>query len=148
MDAWRLSAQLHDRSHGRFPVHLRSEKRRHRLLSSESEDGRPHVHRTIHSGGYAGDHRSEEHTSELQSLRHLVCRLLLEKKKDGAVYNAYRRRNGRASARKTPTERLAMVFDANRAVRRRLDGHILFFFLNKAAPPEIHLFPPRALLRI
>src|ERR1035441_7391364 len=25
-------------------------------------------------------HRSEEHTSELQSLRHLVCRLLLEKK--------------------------------------------------------------------
>src|SRR5437899_7164428 len=27
------------------------------------------------------DCRSEEHTSELQSLRHLVCRLLLEKKK-------------------------------------------------------------------
>src|SRR5262245_62299901 len=25
------------------------------------------------------DRRSEEHTSELQSLRHLVCRLLLEK---------------------------------------------------------------------
>src|SRR5438045_6322074 len=31
--------------------------------------------------------RSEEHTSELQSLRHLVCRLLLEKK------NEYRRLN-------------------------------------------------------
>src|ERR1035441_161234 len=32
---------------------------------------------------YAADkgHKSEEHTSELQSLRHLVCRLLLEKKK-------------------------------------------------------------------
>src|SRR5438045_5196453 len=27
-----------------------------------------------------GARRSEEHTSELQSLRHLVCRLLLEKK--------------------------------------------------------------------
>src|SRR5947199_7090243 len=27
------------------------------------------------------EERSEEHTSELQSLRHLVCRLLLEKKK-------------------------------------------------------------------
>src|SRR5437899_7403227 len=26
--------------------------------------------------------RSEEHTSELQSLRHLVCRLLLENKKE------------------------------------------------------------------
>src|SRR5262245_63318835 len=32
--------------------------------------------------------RSEEHTSELQSLRHLVCRLLLEKKKK----RQYRRR--------------------------------------------------------
>src|SRR5205814_6575087 len=31
--------------------------------------------------GVAGMGRSEEHTSELQSLRHLVCRLLLEKKK-------------------------------------------------------------------
>src|SRR5438045_7061615 len=29
----------------------------------------------------AAEARSEEHTSELQSLRHLVCRLLLEKKK-------------------------------------------------------------------
>src|SRR2546422_8303405 len=28
-----------------------------------------------------GDERSEEHTSELQSRLHLVCRLLLEKKK-------------------------------------------------------------------
>src|SRR5258705_1485269 len=29
--------------------------------------------------------RSEEHTSELQSLRHLVCRLLLEKKKNNEI---------------------------------------------------------------
>src|SRR5690625_6404069 len=29
----------------------------------------------------SGDNRSEEHTSELQSRVHLVCRLLLEKKK-------------------------------------------------------------------
>src|SRR5690348_17464254 len=33
-------------------------------------------------------HRSEEHTSELQSPVHLVCRLLLEKKKN-ATYNSY-----------------------------------------------------------
>src|SRR2546429_7272186 len=34
------------------------------------------------SGGLADtDFRSEEHTSELQSRLHLVCRLLLEKKK-------------------------------------------------------------------
>src|SRR2546429_3518459 len=30
---------------------------------------------------FAGSKRSEEHTSELQSRLHLVCRLLLEKKK-------------------------------------------------------------------
>src|SRR5205823_14357575 len=30
---------------------------------------------------YLGELRSEEHTSELQSLAYLVCRLLLEKKK-------------------------------------------------------------------
>src|SRR5437899_7384591 len=30
--------------------------------------------------------RSEEHTSELQSLRHLVCRLLLEKKKNATSF--------------------------------------------------------------
>src|SRR5947199_3353561 len=29
--------------------------------------------------------RSEEHTSELQSLRHLVCRLLLEKKNEDHI---------------------------------------------------------------
>src|SRR5256884_2368739 len=33
------------------------------------------------SSGVAGIQRSEEHTSELQSRLHLVCRLLLEKKK-------------------------------------------------------------------
>src|ERR1035438_6731559 len=32
-------------------------------------------------GSVPFEFRSEEHTSELQSLRHLVCRLLLEKKK-------------------------------------------------------------------
>src|SRR5687768_18134709 len=31
--------------------------------------------------GYSAPTRSEEHTSELQSRLHLVCRLLLEKKK-------------------------------------------------------------------
>src|SRR5882724_8472974 len=33
--------------------------------------------------------RSEEHTSELQSLRHLVCRLLLEKKKKNKMQKHY-----------------------------------------------------------
>src|SRR5205814_3418098 len=34
------------------------------------------------AGSSSSNTRSEEHTSELQSLRHLVCRLLLEKKKN------------------------------------------------------------------
>src|SRR5438045_4886646 len=36
-----------------------------------------------------GSDRSEEHTSELQSLRHLVCRLLLEKKKKHKCYTQH-----------------------------------------------------------
>src|SRR5258707_5316772 len=36
------------------------------------------------SGAFAG-FRSEEHTSELQSRQYLVCRLLLEKKKDKTI---------------------------------------------------------------
>src|SRR5258705_11692585 len=53
--------------------------------------GRPHhdywaLPRDLRSENVIGRNeprsRSEEHTSELQSLRHLVCRLLLEKKKD------------------------------------------------------------------
>src|SRR5438093_6302511 len=35
--------------------------------------------------GEQGSRRSEEHTSELQSLTNLVCRLLLEKKKKNAT---------------------------------------------------------------
>src|SRR3712207_7870350 len=34
----------------------------------------------------AGEDRSEEHTSELQSRQYLVCRLLLEKKKNNNIH--------------------------------------------------------------
>src|SRR5256885_7209630 len=40
----------------------------------------------------AGHRRSEEHTSELQSPCNLVCRLLLEKKKNNKSYNSRERR--------------------------------------------------------
>src|SRR2546422_5099482 len=36
-------------------------------------------------GRFVDDLRSEEHTSELQSRLHLVCRLLLEKKKNKLI---------------------------------------------------------------
>src|ERR1035441_10963356 len=41
----------------------------------------PHMTHSGSSSPALRGERSEEHTSELQSLRHLVCRLLLEKKK-------------------------------------------------------------------
>src|SRR5258705_10300820 len=49
--------------------------------------------------------RSEEHTSELQSLRHLVCRLLLEKKK-----------KTKEKMNQTQTRRLASVVVASYTV--------------------------------
>src|SRR2546425_9531367 len=43
--------------------------------------------------------RSEEHTSELQSLAYLVCRLLLEKKKNNIPHHVY------FNTRNTPTDK-------------------------------------------
>src|SRR5439155_20046002 len=55
-----------------------------RLSARQRPPGTPHRDRAERQAGH-GDggvrQRSEEHTSELQSRGHLVCRLLLEKKK-------------------------------------------------------------------
>src|ERR1035441_9395858 len=55
------------------------------LFRSLSDDGTPDAEiRKDYEQNWL--RRSEEHTSELQSLRHLVCRLLLEKKRSyGAI---------------------------------------------------------------
>src|SRR2546425_6400295 len=60
--------------------HVREPRRRGEL----PQEGRIRldVHRTPRDPGA----RSEEHTSELQSLAYLVCRLLLEKKKKKQLY--------------------------------------------------------------
>src|SRR2546429_3472682 len=44
------------------------------------------------------ERRSEEHTSELQSRLHLVCRLLLEKKKKNLLYPCPREHTGCSAA--------------------------------------------------
>src|SRR5205814_4564726 len=51
-------------------------------IACKVETGRALAVAGLHpaTGGSGLELRSEEHTSELQSLRHLVCRLLLEKK--------------------------------------------------------------------
>src|SRR2546427_6861477 len=52
-------------------------------LSSRAEGpGRPPRRRVQRAGPATVNPRSEEHTSELQSQSNLVCRLLLEKKKN------------------------------------------------------------------
>src|SRR5256886_7322898 len=57
--------------------------RRRRRGARVSEPARPHRGQ-VHSEPVQRDPRSEEHTSELQSQSNLVCRLLLEKKKNDA----------------------------------------------------------------
>src|SRR5438093_9829673 len=58
-----------------------------RRRSLRRQDGRPFE--PARRGGRLGGGRSEEHTSELQSLTNLVCRLLLEKKKNYANHPEY-----------------------------------------------------------
>src|SRR5262249_60110330 len=53
-------------------------KRHYRRSGGEMERARPQI---LSERVAEPVHRSEEHTSELQSLTNLVCRLLLEKKK-------------------------------------------------------------------
>src|SRR2546425_7508310 len=74
-------------------IHIGCATRRHRLLlpdgvwtnlyspSSRSPPASWPMSGCSASTGSSTRHRSEEHTSELQSLAYLVCRLLLEKKK-------------------------------------------------------------------
>src|ERR1039458_9785298 len=90
----------------------------------------------------AGVQRSEEHTSELQSLRHLVCRLLLEKKNRGLPCRLLYGSAGTLDLRVGAVSREVVV---RAAVWRRLPFG--FFFLREGGPPSPPLFPPPALSR-
>src|SRR5229473_7552 len=100
-----------------------------------------------------GPGRSEEHTSELQSLAYLVCRLLLEKKK-----NEDRKDDEREAAAKKNDrgERALLPLGAHRVnahgERRELDEYepnrrLLLFFLMLRRPPRSTLFPYTTLFR-
>src|SRR5258708_28946497 len=66
------------------------------------EPGLQRLAPVIVGSAHKGDnHRSEEHTSELQSPDHLVCRLLLEKKKAKSAAYAAGATNRRTSCRCT-----------------------------------------------
>src|SRR4051795_9503780 len=84
-------------------------------------------------------HRSEEHTSELQSHSHLVCRLLLEKKKKIRHLSAGGTRWDIVAA---PTkDRLRGIWGAG-------PSDVWFFFFNDTAPPEIYTLSLPAALPI
>src|ERR1035438_1601294 len=78
--------------------------------------------------------RSEEHTSELQSLRHLVCRLLLEKKKKPLLDFTV------SDFLVTITRRLVEIL-SSRGVALAGMRRQKFFFLIKRPPPNFTLFP-------
>src|SRR5438046_7522962 len=66
----------------RSPCRYSSQRRGFILRSLDLPSHFPISHESIPAGsGFQARTRSEEHTSELQSLTNLVCRLLLEKKK-------------------------------------------------------------------
>src|SRR6266567_2704535 len=96
--------------------------------------------------------RSEEHTSELQSQSNLVCRLLLEKKKEVRQFRNAIVGHDAAAARLL---RLARWPDpagypaARRSAQRhvRASGPDAFFFLMIRRPPRSTLFPYTTLFR-
>src|SRR5205814_8334942 len=65
---------------GRPRERSRGRARVERLSGDACRQKRRRLRSHLCSAVRRGRSRSEEHTSELQSLRHLVCRLLLEKK--------------------------------------------------------------------
>src|SRR5215813_2097200 len=99
-------------------------------------------HKILRSGH---NFRSEEHTSELQSRPHVVCRLLLEKKKVGKLAK------GAASVANT-ANRIARVANA---AGRGLQGLsslktgniVVFFFFNDTATTEIYTLSYTTLFR-
>src|ERR1039458_1964849 len=94
----------------------------------------------------ANARRSEEHTSELQSLRHLVCRLLLEKRepkkghsrKFQDVHGDRHDRNHENPCGNPPAGH----------ENPELSGLFLYFFFNDTAPTEISTLSLHAALPI
>src|SRR2546429_6069184 len=68
--------------------HTEHGEQRAQLVAGEVLKAKGHIRQPLRQGSWFGQ-RSEEHTSELQSRLHLVCRLLLEKKKRHNAYSLY-----------------------------------------------------------
>src|SRR6266487_1773548 len=96
------------------------------------------------AAGADADGRSEEHTSELQSPVHLVCRLLLEKKKECARRPSLAREDTRVShSLRNLSHPDLPVADPGGVV----DALRFLFFLMIRRPPRSTLFPYTTLFR-
>src|SRR6202041_2010277 len=98
--------------------------------------------------GVNGIARSEEHTAELQSRRDVVCRLLLEKKRqlgEGARTARGRRARGRSRYRQCAGARRGRV--RPQGSHRFLLLYLDFFFLEIRGPRTFPFFPPPPLSR-
>src|ERR1017187_4467177 len=97
--------------------------------------------------------RSEEHTSELQSPMYLVCRLLLEKKKQPDIYllqtrtHASTRRHPAATAQPPPPPPRLPCTMKSPFTPPPLPRSSFLFFLRIRRPPGSTLFPPTPLSR-
>src|SRR6266581_3425335 len=90
--------------------------------------------------------RSEEHSSELQSPVHLVCRLLLEKKKN--IPRAHGAPKCLECPAQRPPGRVSPSGTSWRAARRSSSGSgLAVFFLIIRRPPRSTLFPYTTLFR-
>src|SRR6202035_1645307 len=92
--------------------------------------------------------RSEEHTSELQSQFHLVCRLLLEKKESAHIRRLedVRRRGLRATPRMTACAAHVPLVVSTRSHPPPLsppECSSSFFFKGWGPPGDLHFSPPR-----
>src|SRR6201999_4276409 len=90
--------------------------------------------------------RSEEHTSELQSRPHLVCRLLLEKKNGGS--GSHHDGPERGGQQHISPRRLEGLVLSNLIMQALKVEHITIyvdcsqtFFFNYMAPPKIDILP-------
>src|SRR5499426_1248113 len=110
-----------------FPTRRSSDLVMYRAVSSNAGPVTP----AMAAVAPAALNRSEEHTSELQSLRHLVCRLLLGKKKTTITLT-------RLGSLKRPHTESSRRKRATLSSRQSLVSCIFFFFFNDTATTEIY----------
>src|SRR6266511_4407791 len=86
--------------------------------------------------------RSEEHTSELQSRENLVCRLLLEKKKDDERFHLVGRAGQDGEREERGQETASGIRGSGSDAKRGREHAALFisffFFFNDTATTEIY----------